>query len=152
MSVKVSTSRISKASKDDLWRAIEDLESWSNWGDSTRKTHMVSHKIVSREGNVAVCDEDEVAGGYRVRHRDRYTFYPKDKLQEEIIEGPVSGGFSLTLTETPEGTRMNWSFEVKPETIRFKVIALFSGKKILQGIADEYCKQLSDYAEAHSHK
>jgi hypothetical protein len=149
MIFEVSTTRLSKASKDSLWRAIEDMESWSNWGDKTRKTHLISHKIVSRDGNTVVCDEEEVAGGYRVKHRDRYTFYPKDKLEEEIIEGPVSGGFALTLTETPQGTRMDWRFRLQPKTLQFKLVGFFNGKNIVQGIADEYCKQLSDYAEAH---
>jgi hypothetical protein len=149
MIYEVSTTRISKASKDSIWKILEDMESWSNWGDSTRKTHLISHKLVSREGNVAVCDEDEVAGGFRVQHRDRYTFYPKDKLEEEIIQGPVNGGFVLTLTETPQGTRMDWTFRIQPKTLRFKIVGFFNGKNIAKGIAEEYCKQLSDYAEAH---
>lgn len=149
MEFKVSTTRVSKASRESIWKALEDMESWSEWGDETRKTHMISHNIVSREGNIAVCDEDEVAGGFRAKHRDRYIFHPKDKLEEEIIEGPVRGGFSLTLTDTSEGTRLDWSFWLTPRTLGYKIIGFFNGRKIVQGIADEYCKQLSDYAEAH---
>ena len=50
------------------------------------KTHLLSHNVISHEGNVTVCDEDEVAGGFKVQHRDRYTLYPKEKLVEEIIQ------------------------------------------------------------------
>ena len=56
MIFEVSTTRVSKASKDTLWRAIEDMESWSKWGDGSRRTYVISHKIVSREGNVAVLE------------------------------------------------------------------------------------------------
>ena len=44
---------------------------------------------------------------------------------------------------------MEWSFRLTPKTLRFKIVGFFNGRKIVQGIADEYCKQLSDYAEAH---
>jgi hypothetical protein len=110
---------------------------------------MISHKILSREGNVAICEEDEIAGGFRAKHKDRYVFHPKDKLEEEIIEGPVSGGFSLTLEDVPEGTRLNWSFWLTPKILKYKIVGLFNGKNVVQGICDEYTRQLADYAEAH---
>ena len=36
------------------------------------------------------------------------------------------------------------TFEVKPETIRFKIIGALEGREIIQGIADEYCRQLME--------
>jgi hypothetical protein len=59
---------------------------------------MISHKIVHQESNtVVVCHEEEIVGGYRTKHRDRYTFYPTERIAEEIIRGPISGGFDLRL-------------------------------------------------------
>ena len=145
--VRVSTSRLVKASKDTIWSILEDVDNWTDWADPESKTHMLSHKTVKREGNVVTCLEEEIAGGYRVKHTDRYTFYPKDKVVEEIIEGPISGRWELTLKENSEGTMMDWAFDIKPESLRFKIIAPIRGKSIMQGIADEYCRQLSEYAE-----
>lgn len=123
------------------------MDNWTDWTDPASKTHLISHKTVKREGNVVVCDEEEVAGGFRVRHVDKYTFFPKEKVTEEIVEGPISGGFVLTLNETPRGTRLDWSFDVKPETLRFRIVGALRGNSIMQGIADEYCRQLAEYAE-----
>ncbi len=145
--VRVSTSRLVKASKDTVWSILDDVDNWTEWADPKSKTHMLSHKTVKREGNVVTCLEEEIAGGYRVRHTDRYTFYPKDKVVEEIIEGPISGRWELTLKEGPEGTMMDWAFDVKPETLRFTILGALRGKSIMQGIADEYCRQLAEYAE-----
>lgn len=34
---------------------------------------MISHKIVHRESNtIVVHDEEEIVGGYGIKHRDRY--------------------------------------------------------------------------------
>ena len=126
---------------------LEDVDSWPGWTDPSSKTHLLSHKTLKREGNVVVCLEEEVAGGYRVKHTDRYTFYPKDKIVEEIIEGPISGNFVLTLKDEAGGTRLDWTFDVKPETLRFRIIGALRGNKIMQGIADEYCRQLAEYSE-----
>ena len=110
LTIKATATRVSKASRDSVWKAMEDVESYPKWADSTRKTRFVSCKIVSREGNSAVCDADE----------------------------------------TPQGTRIDMGFDVEPNSVGLKLYGLFANeKKMLEGIADEYCKQLSDYAEAH---
>jgi polyketide cyclase/dehydrase/lipid transport protein len=145
--VRVSTSRLCRASKETIWSILEDVDNWTDWTDPNSKTHLLSHKAVKREGNVVVCLEEEIAGGYKVKHTDRYTFYPKDKVVEEIIEGPISGSFELTLKENPEGTMLGWSFDVKAETLRFRILGALRGKSIMQGIAEEYCRQLAEYAE-----
>jgi hypothetical protein len=42
------------------------------------------------------------------------------------------------------------SFDVEPNTLGLKILGLFESlQKLVQGVAEEYCKQLSDYAEAH---
>jgi hypothetical protein len=42
------------------------------------------------------------------------------------------------------------SFDVEPNTLGVKMLGLFTSlQKMVQGIAEEYCKQLSDYAEAN---
>ncbi len=145
--VRVSTSRVCRASKDTIWSILEDVDNWTGWTDPSSKTHLIVHKTLKREGNVVVCLEEEMAGGYRVKHTDRYTFYPKDKVVEEIIEGAISGRWELTLKEHPEGTAIDWNFDVKAETLRFKLLGALRGKSIMQGIADEYCRQLGEYAE-----
>jgi hypothetical protein len=147
---RVSTSRRCKAAKETIWNILADVDNWDKWAsDTTRKTYMISHRTVERESsNVLVCDEEEVVGGYRIKHRDRYTFYPKDRITEEIIEGPISGMFDLRLIETNDGgTTLIWDFDVKAESLKFKIIGIFKGKSIVRGVANEYCRQLAEYAE-----
>ncbi len=147
--VTVSASRLCKASKDTIWSILEDVDNWTQWADPSSKTHLLRHETVKRDGNVVVCLEEEMAGGYRVKHTDKYTFYPEDRVVEEIIEGPISGRFELTLKENPEGTMLDWTFDVKAETLKFRIIGALRGRSIMQGIADEYCRQLAEYAETH---
>jgi hypothetical protein len=65
--------------KDTLWNILADIGNWHKWAsDTTSKTHTISHKnSASGKHTVVVCDdEEEIVGGYRIKHRDRYTFYP----------------------------------------------------------------------------
>ena len=150
MTIKATATLVSKASKDSVWRAMQDFESYPKWADSTRKTRMISCKIVSREGNTVVCDVEEVVNGRHAKHRERDTFYPKEKIEGEFIDGPLRGTTSMSCTETPRGTRIDLSFDVVPRNIAYNILGLFMNfKKMLQGVTVEYCKQLSDYAEAH---
>ena len=129
---------------------MEDLESWPKWADSTRKTRMVTQKIVSREGNTIVLDVEEVVNGSHGKHRERVTFYPKEKIEGEFLTGPLRGSNSMSCTETSQGTRIDMSFDVVPSNVVYGIVGFFMNfKKMLQGVTDEYCKQLSDYAEAH---
>ena len=149
MRIQVAATRVSKASRDSIWKAVEDLESWPKWFDSTSKNYMNSIKIVSREGNSVVCDEDEVSNGLRVKHRDRMTFYPKEKITGEVLEGPDIGSWSWSFTETTQGTRIDLNMDMEPKTLMFKIGFRINGKKALQAFADNYNNRLSDYAEAN---
>jgi len=97
MTIKATATRVSKASKDSVWKAMEDLENYPRWADSTRKTRMVSCKIVSREGNTVVCDCDELVGGRRAKHTERVTVYPKEKCDSEFITGGPARNYLLEL-------------------------------------------------------
>jgi hypothetical protein len=61
---------------------LADVDNWHEWAsDTTSKTHMISYKIVYRESNtIVVYDEEEMVGGYRIKHRDRYSFYPSERI------------------------------------------------------------------------
>ena len=149
MRIQVAATRVSKASRDSIWKAVEDLESWPKWSDSSSKVRVISNKIVSREGNSVVCDTDEIASRLHVKHRGRITFYPKEKVTEEVIEGPDIGFWTWNFTETPQGTRLDMSMDVEPKSLMFKIGFRINGKKTLQAMADEYNRRLSDYAEAN---
>jgi hypothetical protein len=116
----------------------------------------ISHKIVHRESNtIVVHDEEEIVGGYGIKHRDRYTFYPSEKItEEEIINGPISGTFDLRIIENSDReTKLIWDFDVKAESLKFKIIGLFKRRRsIVQGVANEYCRQLAQYAELWQQK
>jgi len=149
MRIQVAATRVSKASRDSIWKAVEDLESWPKWFDSTSKNYMNSIKIVSREGNSVVCDEDEVGNGLHVKRREKMTFYPKEKVEGEVIEGPERGSWSWNFAETPQGTRLDLNMDVEPKSLMFKIGFRINGKKVLQALADNYNNRLSDYAEAN---
>jgi uncharacterized protein YndB with AHSA1/START domain len=158
--MEFSTTRISKASKDAVWRAIEDLDNYVNWGDKTsdryKKNHHVSVKVTSREGNVATCEIEEVGAGRLAKNVYKMTFYPKEKWEFELIGGTTKERLGkendlhsvVTLTETPQGTRIDWKYLVTLRSLRGKFIGLFA-PIMFRGVADEYCKQLAEYAEAH---
>jgi hypothetical protein len=60
----------------------------------------------------------------------------------------MSGTFDLRLIVTSDlGTKLIWDFDVKAESLKFKVIGLFRGRSIVQCVANEYCRQLAEYAE-----
>jgi hypothetical protein len=71
------------------------------------------------------------------------------RTTEEIIQGPISGYFDLRLTEIDKAqTKLVWDFNVKAESLKFKIIGLVKGKSIVQAVANDYCRQLGQYAEA----
>jgi hypothetical protein len=52
--------------------------------------------------------------------------------------------------ENDMNLRFDISFDVVPRNIGYKILGFFLNfNNMLQGVTDEYCKQLSDYAEAH---
>lgn len=129
------------------------MDNWDKWAsDKSSDAYLIRHKTVKQETDgVVICDEEEVDAGYRIRHTDKYMFYPaKDRLTEEVLDGPIAGTtFDLRLTEIEGGqtTRIEWQFNVKPATLKFRLVGLLRGRSIVQKVAESYCRQLADYAE-----
>ena len=85
-----------------------------------------------------LCHEEEIVGGYRIKHRDRYTFYPTERIAEEIIKGPISGGFDLRPTKISDReTKLIWNLDVKAESLKFKIIGLLKGMSMVRGLATD---------------
>ncbi len=146
---RASVSKVIYAPKDRVWALLADVEGWPSWASPNTKNRVISHPIVSREGNVVVCDEYEQAGLIRTRHRDRYTLYPTERLEEEIIQGDVAGGIILTLKSTQEGTLVHVDADVLPRNMwaRFLSALLGGGDKILAQFWVDLFDQLAAKAE-----
>ena len=155
VTVSATASQLCKASKDTIWNILLDVDNWDKWAsDKSSDAYLISHKTVKRESDsVVICDEEEVDAGYRIKHTDKYTFYPEEhRLSEDVLDGPIAGTtFDLRLIEIDNGqtttTRIEWQFNVKPTTLKFKLVGLFRGKTIVQKVAESYCRQLAEYAE-----
>jgi hypothetical protein len=147
MAYTFSRTRLSKASKDSFWRALQDMEGWSEWGRG-RRTRVISQKVLSRDGNTALCEVDEVVSGIRTRHQNRYTFHAEGRVDAEFLSGPAGGGFSIELTPIPEGTRTLWHYTIEPRSLGLKILTAINARA-LQSIGIQYSDQLAEYVESH---
>lgn len=148
--VKVSVSRTIKAPKDQVWTLLADVENWPKWAPAKAVNRVISHPIVSKEGNVIVCDEYEQAGLIRARHRDRYTLYPNERIEEEIIQGDFVGGISLTIEAVPDGTLVHVDADVSPKNLWLRFLStLFGGDKLLRQFWIDLFDQFASVAESH---
>jgi hypothetical protein len=60
--------------------------------------------VVERKGNVVVCDNEWDSGGRIVRQRRRYTIYPPDRIEEEVL-GVDRGMVHVTTRVDTDGDR-----------------------------------------------
>jgi uncharacterized protein YndB with AHSA1/START domain len=145
--MEVTVSRLIKAPKERIWDLLADVEHWPNWAPQNATNRVISHAVVSREGNIVVCDEVEQAGIIKAKHRDRYTLFPGDKLEEQIIDGDVEGGLTVTLTTTPEGTLVQVRARGKAKSFWLRFLTGFiGGEKILTNFWNGLFDQLASIA------
>ncbi len=109
----VEQSRIIKAPKEKVWQVLTDMENWPKWLNSETGFRVVSHNIVSAQGNVIVCDEITEVDGRKILSRDKYTLYPEEKIEETFLEGPVRGRLVFTIQPTSGGTKVGILTEMK---------------------------------------
>ena len=147
--VKISASRTIKAPKAKVWALLADVESWPNWAPVGAMNRVIRHPVVSKQGNVITCDEEEQAGLIRAKHTDRYTLYPEERLEEEIVKGDFVGGITLTLKDIPEGTLVHVDADVSPRNPSIDLISkTLGGDKILTQFWIDLFEQLASISES----
>jgi uncharacterized protein YndB with AHSA1/START domain len=148
--VKVSVSRLIKAPRERVWSLLADLERWPDWAPEKAMNRVISHPVVSREGNTIVCDEYEQAGLIKAHHRDSYTLSPETgTLTETIIQGDFQGGIKVTLTSTPEGILAHVDADVSPRNPWLRVLsAVLGGGRLLTQFWVDLFGQLAAVAES----
>ena len=120
-------SRLINAPKERVWGVFADIEHWPNLAPLSAVDRVITHPIVSRDGNTIVCDEKEQAGVIRASHRDKYTLYPMDSLEEVILQGDFQGGIKVTLTPQDSGTLAHVDADISPRNSWLRVISAVAG-------------------------
>ena len=73
--------------------------------DSKLRTvpHLKAQRVLERHGNVVVCENQWEVNGRTLRQVRRYSLFPPDRIEEELLEapGPVRVRTTITLTELP---------------------------------------------------
>ena len=83
---KLEVSKVIKATKDKVWEMASDPESILKF-DSEPK----SVKILKRESNTITETTTTIMGGREITMTTKWILHPKQKLEEEILEGPIMG-------------------------------------------------------------
>lgn len=121
-------SRVVKAPRRQVWDLLSDMGNWPKWLNEEGAFRIVSHDVVSTDGNVVVCDEIAEIRGRKRWSRDKYTLHPMDRIEETYLEGPMRGRMLLLLQEVPGGTKVT----IKSETHRTgfgRLISSFAGAR-----------------------
>ncbi len=120
-------SKVIRAPREQVWKLLSDMGNWPKWLNEEGAFRILSHDIVSSEGDVVVCDEIAEVKGKKRWSRDKYTLHPQDTIEETYLEGPMRGRMVFTLQDVPNGTKV----KVKTETHRVGLRRLAS---VLAGV------------------
>ena len=73
-----------------------------------------SQTVVEREGNVVLCENEWERDGKHIKQRRRYTLYPRERIEEEVV-GVDRGMVRVITTLEPEGdqTRLTLTSEYR---------------------------------------
>jgi hypothetical protein len=141
-----------RANRDLVWDVLLDMENWPNWDPDARNC-VVHHAILERKDNLIICEEiEKTLGIFKTKHIDRYEMWPKDRLEEKILEGDLFGGFLMTLSDHKDGIYVFVKTEIKPKKFLLRIIDLFFGDRILHQFWEDLLYQLSSYVEAKKYQ
>ncbi len=105
-------SRLIKAPREQVWNLLADMVNWPKWFYGDGAFRVLSHDVVSTEGNVVICDEIAEVRGKKRWSRDKYTLHPQEGIEETYLEGPLRGRLLFTLQDVPDGTRVTLKSEI----------------------------------------
>jgi len=95
---KVEVSRVMKVPREKVWEVAADPESMLEWWPGSE-----SVDILSREGNTLTVRGTGTEAGRKVTMTETWKLYSPEKIEIEILEGPVRGRTIQTYEEVPEG-------------------------------------------------
>jgi len=139
---RVVVSRVIKAPRGKVWEVAANPESMLKWWPGSK-----SLDILSREGNTITIRGTGTEAGREVTMTEKWTLHPPEKIELEILEGPILGSAIQTYEEVPEGTKVTWSSDIRFKGVLGKILAKLIGSK-LQEHAAQPLENLARYIEA----
>jgi len=139
---KVVVSRVIKAPRGKVWEVAANPESMLKWWPGSK-----SVDILSREGNTITIRGTGTEAGREVTMTEKWTLHPPEKIELEILEGPILGSVIQTYEEAPEGTKVTWSSDIRFKGVLGKILVKLIGSKV-QEHAAEPLENLARYIES----
>jgi uncharacterized protein YndB with AHSA1/START domain len=128
---KVEVSRVIKAPREKVWEVAADPKSMLKWWPGSE-----SVEILSRDQNTLTIKGTGTEGGRKATMTEKWTLYPPEKIEIEVLEGPVGGRTTQTYEEVPEGTKVTWSSDFSFKGVLGKIFArIFVGSKLEESSA-----------------
>ena len=141
---KVEVSRVIKAPRKKVWEVVSDPTLLPKFMGPDLK----SVEVLSRVGNTITYKTTSTMGGREVKTTNKYTLHPPDRVEDEILEGPMNWRGTTILEEVPEGTKYNWSGDISFKGVLGRILGrLFAGSKLQEG-AEETTDKMAKYVEA----
>jgi len=87
-------------------------------------------------------------GGREVKTTTKWTLHPPDRMEDEIVEGPVDFRGTTILEEVPEGTKYTWSGNISLKGVLGRILGKLVGGSKLQEGAEDSTDKMAKYVEA----
>ena len=128
---KVEISRIIKAPREKVWEVVADPKSMLKWWPGSS-----SVEILSRNQNTLTVRGTGTEAGREVTMTEKWILYSPEKIEIEILEGPVRGKTIQTYEEVPEGTKVTWSSDINFKGVLGKIFGrIFVGSRLEESSA-----------------
>ena len=128
---KVEVSRIIKKPREKVWEVAADPKSMLKWWPGS-----TSVEILSRNQNTLTIKGTGTEGGREATMTEKWTLYPPEKIEIEVLEGPIRGRTVQTYEEVPEGTKVTWYSDFSFKGVMGKVFGrIFVGSKLEESSA-----------------
>lgn len=139
---RIEVTKTIAATRDTVYAKIFDYEKLP-----TFSTIVTAAKVVGREGNTEVVEQEGKMLGRRFRIKVRATRTPPEKLVEEVVEGDASGTQTWVLREVPGGTEIRLISDITPKGF---LARLFGGLATgpLQRVVEHEAEAIRKYVES----